>query len=282
MIEFFNRHRFRGILAAAVLALSLAAPVVVRAGDVAVVPMPTIPRLPNMIGFGVGTTPDFVGAKSNYIGVAPFFRYQFGESERNVFLLGPLASFNLVNDKNWHAGPLLRYRSGRSDADNAVIASLHDIGATVEAGAFVSYQWYGKGAVPWRIHVSANLLQGFNSADGTRLSLGGNIMLPLSRWALVSVGGSLSFTDAKTMQGYFGITTADSANSGLPVYEPGGGLSNADLWMGLSFLIGRRWILGGGIYWQRLRGNAADSPWVSQEGDVNQVSYGVGLVYFWN
>lgn len=282
MIELFSKRGSRGVLLAVAVTLGLATPGVVHAQAIGAIKIPNMPKLPNMVGFGVGPTPDFVGADSRHIGLAPIFRYQFTGSERYVSLMGPLASFNLVNEKTWHAGPLLRYRSGRSDADDALVRKLHEIDDTVEIGAFVSYRWFGQGRVPWRIQVSANVLQGFNNADGTRLSVGGHVLLPLSRWALVGVGGSFSFIDGKTMQSYYGITPADSANTGLAAFEPGGGLSSNDLWVGLSFLVGKRWIIGGGVYWQRLRGHAADSPWVSKRGRVNQISYGVGLVYFWD
>lgn len=263
-------------LAAIVLATISLVPATAIAGDAA-----TGTALPNLIGAGIGPTPDYPGADSRSIAVAPLFRYQFKGSQRSVYLAGPLANFNLVNDPAWHAGPLLNYRPGREDADDAVVRQLHEIADTVEAGAFISYRWYGKGAVPWEVQVSANVLQGFTSTDGTRGWVGASILTPISRRIVVGLGGTINYTDAKTMDGYYGIAPADSVKSGLPVYLPGGGLSSSDLWLTVAFLVHSNWAVGAAVYAQHLRGNAADSPWVRTHGNTNQVSFGIGAAYYW-
>lgn len=238
-------------------------------------------QLPNMAGIAIGSTPDYAGADSKSIAAGPVFRYQFKDSQRYVSMLGPLASFNIIDNSALQAGPLLRYRSGRKDVDNAVVRQLHEIDDTVEAGAFVSYVWWGKGRVPWRAQISTEVLTGFSSADGTRAWVGGQFLMPVSHRVILGLGGSFNFIDGKTMKSYYGITPADSVASGLPVFQPGGGSSSNDLWFVATFLVNRKWAIGAGVYSQHLRGNAADSPWVAEQGSVNQITVGAGIAYIW-
>lgn len=238
-------------------------------------------QLPNMVGMGVVLTPDYPGADSRSASAGPFLQYQFPNSQRSVSVLGPLASFNVINDSAWHAGPALRYRGGRKDADNPVVHQLHEIGATVEAGAFVSYLWSGKGSVPWRVQISTSVLRGFSRADGTRAAIDAFVLTPVSHRIFLGLGGSINVIDRKTMNGYFGITPTDSLASGLPIFQPGGGNNSNDLWLTAAYLINSKWVVAVGGYWQHLRGNAAGSPWVIQQGNVNQITIGAGIAYLW-
>lgn len=238
-------------------------------------------ELPNLIGIGIGLTPDYAGADSRSLAAGPFLHYRFPDSQRSIAMLGPLLTFNVVDNSAWHAGPVLRYRQGREDADNPVVHQLHKIDSTAEAGAFVSYVFSGKGSVPWLAQISTGALSGFSSADGTRAWIDAQLLMPLSHRLILGLGGSFNVVDGKTMNSYFGVTPADSVASGLPVFQPGGGNSSNELWLAAAFLVNSKWVIGVGGYWQHLRGNAAASPWVSEQGDANQVTVGAGIAYIW-
>jgi outer membrane protein len=45
--------------------------------------------------------------------------------------------------------------------------------------------------------------------------------------------------------------------------------------------LGPRWFAGAGAFYQRLTGDAADSPIVTQRGDRNQWTVGGGIGYAW-
>ncbi len=280
VIRDHSSARVRGFMIA-VLATACMLPGATMAQNIGKSGLPQVAGFPNMIGIGVGSTPDYVGADSRSVKAAPVLRYQLPDSHRYVSVLGPLISVNLVNDRALHAGALLRYRFGRKDADDPVVRKLHEINDAVEVGAFVSYGWSGKGAVPWKLRASTSVSSGFGNRDGMRASIGGHFLTPVSRRALVGVGGSVNFIDGRTMRSFYGITPADSLASGLTAYQPGGGRSSQDFWIGAGVLVHAKWLVGGGAYWQHLRGNAADSPWVRQHGCATQVTWGIGVARLW-
>lgn len=237
---------------------------------------------PNLIGVGVGLTPDYPGASSRSLVAAPMFNYEFKDSGRSITVAGPLVSFNVIDDQSFNAGPMLRYKPGRSDVDDPMIAQLHDVDASVDAGAFISYGWIGQPSIPWRLRVWAGAFKSLGSEGGNSASLNGHFMMPLSRRALLAVGGSLNYLSSDAMDMDYGVTDADSLRSGLSAFRPGGGNSSQDLWLGGTFLVNESWAVGAGVYWQHLTGNAADSPIVTERGRQDQVSFGAGLAYIWN
>ena len=63
----------------------------------------------NMIGMAVASVPDYWGSSNNEGAFGPYGRYQFQGTERYVEVLGPQVKLNLLNDKNWRLGPIIRY-----------------------------------------------------------------------------------------------------------------------------------------------------------------------------
>ena len=67
--------------------------------------------------------------------------------------------------------------------------------------------------------------------------------------------------------------------TGLPAYNPGGGVHSLGAEAGLTYRLGRRWGLFGYAGYDRLIGDAADSPIVRAFGSRDQFSGGLGLFY---
>ena len=236
---------------------------------------------PNCIGFGIGTTPDYLGARSKSVAAAPVLYYRFGSSERALNVVGPLASINLVDQEAFNAGPLVRYNGGRTDVDDTVVRQLRAVDSSFDAGAFVSYGWFGEPEFPWRLRLWAGALTSTRSEGGGSGSLNLDALVPLSQRVLIGAGGSLNYRSAGSMRTNYGISTQDSLDSGLARFSPGGGTSSRDAWLGAVFVLDKHWAIGGGGYLQRLAGDAAASPIVSERGRVNQVTWAIGAVYLW-
>ncbi len=269
-----NQHKGYGVLSSALLLL-LALP------SSAIAQSAGADDFPNLVGVGVGLTPDYSGARSRSLAAAPMFNYGFKNSGRSISVIGPVASFNIIDDWSFNAGPMLRYGPGRSDVDDPVVAQLHDVDATVDVGAFISYGWIGKPAIPWRLRIWAAAFKSLGNEGGASASFNGYFLMPVSRRALLAVGGSLNYLNSDAMNTDYGVTDADSIRSGLPAFHPGGGNNSQDLWLGATFLVTKSWAVGTGVYWQHLTGNAAQSPIVTERGRQDQVSLGAGLAYIW-
>ena len=96
---------------------------------------------------------------------------------------------------------------------------------------------------------------------------------------LFSIGPRLTWSDDRYQEAWFGVTPDAALTSGLPAYDPGGGVQAYGAAASFLTQLGPRW----GIYtyakYDRLTGDAADSPIVRQLGSRDQFSGGIALTY---
>ncbi|MCP5159308.1 MAG: MipA/OmpV family protein [Gammaproteobacteria bacterium] len=237
--------------------------------------------IPNFIGLGVGVTPEYSGSDDYVWGAAPGLYYQFKDSNRFIEWYGPVADMNLLDSPTWQVGPILAYQFGRNDVDDDVIARLSDVDGTIEGGLIVSYTHNNFEGIPWRLRVGAQVLGDLGDVySGTHSSLWANFWFPISHRAVVGIGGGASWASSSFNRAYYGISSRDSLASGLPAFNPGGGLTQWYAWPAVVFQITPEWYAGAGLLYQRISGDAADSP-IVKHGDANQVSGGVGVGYAW-
>jgi outer membrane protein len=238
--------------------------------------------IPNFVGIGVGSTSQYSGAKKTVIGVLPGMRYQFEGSERFFEWYGPLADLNVLESKSWQFGPALNLRFGRSNVDDPVVSQLPDVDMTIEGGLALSYTYTDPGPVPWRLRVGGvalvDLGNKFGGFDDTAYA---SLWVPLSRSVIAGFGVGTSWASASYHQTYYGVTPAGAAASGLPVYTPGSGIRQWYAWPALLVPLSPQWIVGAAAFYQRLTGDAAASPIVTQRGTPNQWTVGLGVGYAW-
>lgn len=237
----------------------------------------------NFVGLAVGSAPDFWGSENNTGGIAPYGRYLFS-GQRYVQLLGTELTVNLVDNKSWRVGPVLRYRFGRDDdVDNKVVKEMRPIDDTLEAGVFVAYRIQLSTNPLHQLTFAADVLgdtgDTYNGANG---SVRVNYFHPFNERLLGNIGfgvawGSDSFTDT-----YFGVHGSDIALypslHGKP-YTAQGGVNAVRVPFGVTTPLSKQWMLSAGGRYERLLGDAEDSPIVKQEGDANQWMFGVGAAY---
>lgn len=263
----------RGALAG--IALAVAA----HPGEAAPVSLPG--SLPNMVGLGVGSTTEFAGGKDRMIGVVPGVRY-VTPGGRLLEWYGSYAQFNFGGLTGFQWGPAVGLRLGRNNVDDPVVAQVHAIDTTVEAGGYIGYEYLNPGRVPWRLRGGINVMTNAGIVyGGSRVTATGTFWMPLHQRIYAGMGLGATWVSGSFNRTYFGVTPADSAASGLPVYSPGGGLEQFTGWLAMIYQFDKHWYGGAMVYAQRLAGDAADSPIVTQRGTRNQVTYGIGLAYSW-
>lgn len=243
---------------------------------------PTLPgALPSMAGLGVGSTTEFAGGKDRMVGVVPGLRY-VTPGGRLLEWYGPYAQFNFGGLTGFQWGPAAGLRLGRNNVGDPVVARLHEIDTTVEAGGFIGYEYLNAGRIPWRLRGGINVMSNAGIVyGGARVNATGSLWVPLHHRLYAGAGLGASWVSGSFNRTYFGVTQADAAASGLPAYSPGGGLEQFTGWLALIWQLDKHWYGGAMVYGQRLTGAAADSPIVTQRGTRNQVTYGVGLAYAW-
>lgn len=244
--------------------------------------MMTIDVLPNMVAAGVGTTTAYSGADEYIGGIVPAMRYQFKDSNRFIEWYGPMGDMNLLDSPTWQIGPVLGLRFGRSNVKDEVIAKLPEVDSTLEGGLMVSWTKTNTQGIPWRLRLGATAMTDLgNTYDGLNAGGFASFWLPLSRKVFLGLGGGVSYGSANYNQTFYGVTPAGSAASGLPVFSPGGGLRQWYAWPAVIFQLSPQWYAGTGLFYQRIAGDPGDSPIVTQRGDRNQLTGGVGIGYVW-
>lgn len=177
----------------------------------------------------------------------------------------------LVHSGKFAFGPAVGFVRKRTAAD--VGADLPKVGLSIEAGGFA------------QVSLSSSLrfrIEGRKGLSGHKGWVGEASADYIARqgddW-LFSIGPRVTFGDAKYTRAYFGVTPDAAISSGLAAFDPKGGIQSAGVTAGYLRQIGKRW--GVAVYgrYDRLIGDAADSPVVRQFGTRNQPSAGVALTY---
>lgn len=188
-----------------------------------------------------------------------------------VFLNDRQLGVNLYKDEHLSVGPYLRYNGGRSD-DNDGLEGMGDIDRTMTAGAFFNYRL---GVVRFKSEVRHDVL---GQDQGTLAIVRLGTRVPWSAPA-VTLYASTSWASDTYMNSFFGVNAAQSVRAALPVYDPGSGIRDVSLSLSSGYQISKHWALGGQVEYQRLLGDAADSPIVDEQGSRNQFVIGLGLNY---
>lgn len=179
--------------------------------------------------------------------------------------------FPLVSGGAFEFGPLVQFQSERDEED--VGAPVGDIGFTVEVGAFAN------------LHLGENFRLRFEGQKGIggHEALTGTVAADFALRSgldtLFTIGPRVRFNDDDYADAYFGVTPAAAAASGLPAYDPEGGLRSVGAMAGITHQLSRSI----GVYayagYDRLVGDAADSPIVQRLGSENQFSAGLALFF---
>jgi outer membrane scaffolding protein for murein synthesis (MipA/OmpV family) len=220
-----------------------------------------------LLGAGLWSRPAYDGA-SNSQATAPipvvrhYGRTWFARTTYGVLEGGARAEVA----SGLTVGAQLAYEGGRSQAESSFLSAnkVADLPFSVSWGAHIEYE---KNIGPMPLIA---LLRYRQDTDGQR---GAQTDLRLTA-GVFSGGGfnagvfaQATWADAKATQYYYGLSPAQAAVTGLPVYEAQGGqLFNAAglLW---SYDLTPKWMLLGSFEARRLRGDALASPLVQVSGN---------------
>lgn len=257
------------LLAASLAALSAASVAAAQSGP----PVPVAPEGEAEwrvdVGAGVLSRPDYSGSDDYETSVLPAFAVSYGD----VFTVRPGDGARLRAFKagEFEAGLTANVRFGRDEGDNPTLAGLGDIDTAVEGGGYVAWR-----SGPWSVSASAVTALG-DSYDGVIGEVGAT-WTGVTPVGLLSVGPRVRFVSDDVNQTYYGIDAQQAARSGRAVFTPEGGLQAAGVSAGLIVPLSDRFSVGALANYERLLGDAADSP-IVREGSRDQVTAGVFLAY---
>lgn len=228
------------------------------------------------LGGSVGFVPNYEGSSNYEVRALPHVDASYKDV---VFVRGLAAGANLLNIRGprpgdgLRMGPILRYRFGREEDDDAALRGLGDMDGAVEAGAFVSYS---AGSLLADLTVAKDVADGH---DGVLADAGIAWRATISPRMRGSVRASATWANDTYMKNVFGISPAQSARSGLRTHVAGAGIKDVGLAFNLSYSLTENWSVSGRVAYSRLLGDAADSPIVTDRGSKNQVGTFLTVAY---
>lgn len=180
-------------------------------------------------------------------------------------------SFPILSAGNFYVGPSVALVGKRDEKDTA--PGMREVKTSVELGgamqAQLSDQFYG----------FAELRKAVSGHDGVVARGGIDYVLRDGDNWLVSLGPRIKWADNTQTDAYFGVNEAEALATGLDVYRPGSGIQSVGATLGGDIAVSGPWGLAGYVAYERLVGDAADSPVTREFGSRDQIGGGIALSY---
>ncbi len=217
------------------------------------------------IGAGAEYTPDYFGADDYSVGPAGELRFdyirlpggfEFGSQRAVGFVegFGPRGS--------------VRYIGSRKASDNPELRGLENVDAALELGLGLGYE-----AQYFRVFGDVRYgLLGHSAWVG---DFGADAILRPNENLIVNFGPRADWGGTGFMNSYFRVSDSESSESGLDPFTPDNGFYSVGVELNARYSFSEAWGVEGTASYDRLIGDAADSP-IVEIGTQNQ--YGVSVM----
>ncbi len=178
------------------------------------------------------------------------------------------AGVHLINEGPVTLSTSIGYAFGRDEDASNALRGMGDIDggalAIVRGGLDV-----GMFSIDGR---ASHQLSG--TETGTLLELGLSTFQRFDSGLFIRPSVSVSYGTDDYMQAYFGVSAAQAASSGLPIYAASSGIKSAGASVVLGYAVDQNWSLSARIGWDRLLEDAEASPLAR---DADQYTIGAGV-----
>ena len=224
------------------------------------------------IGGGARVNPEYPGADGLDVGPMPIFNFRREGAPLPFEAPDEGSGFGILRilgeDNAFDFGPAIQFQGKRRQDD--VGAPVGDVGFTVEVGGFAEV------FVAESFRLRGEMRRGIGGHEAWLGDLYADFVLRDDDSYVFSIGPRARWASNRWHDSYFGVRTAAP---NLPLYDPDGGIYAYGVTAGLTHMLGSNVGLYGHAGIDRLVGDAADSPIVSNFGSRNQYSAGLGLFY---
>lgn len=231
---------------------------------------------------GGASLPEYEGADDGRI--VPFLVGRGDVFSVDVELEGLRARADLLDHSFWRAGPALGVVLPRNESfvDEPTFALIEEIDVALELGAFIGFE-QSLGRTPEdRLSGAVAVRQDVLGAhNGFVVTPEIEYFFKVNRMLRVGVGANATWANGDYQDAYFSVDASDAAASGLAAFQADAGLKDVgvELYNILSF--SEKWGVFSRFAYNRLLGDAADSPLVAVVGSEDQIFYGAGVFYRW-
>lgn len=245
------------------------------------------------IGVGVGYSPSYSGSDDYNVNILPIVQGSVGGIGISPKPAGLALDFIPDSDEglSFSAGPMIRLRSDRNDAEDInddIVAAYGELDRAVELGASVGVS-YPKLLNPFdSLSVSLDATWDVAGAHkGMMVSPSVTYFTPLSFSTAASLSFSTSFVDDKFADYYYSVPATNDAlpiADLLPGFEAEGGIQSYGVNLLLAHDLSGN-VTDGGLSligiggWSKLVNDAADTPFTSIRGNNDQYFIALGVGY---
>jgi len=258
----------RGVRAAAALIVLAMSGIAAHAAE----PGPIGDQWTVTLGVEAGVLPTYEGSDRYMLRPFPLFDVRKAGTPPTFHAPRDGFGFGLYDNGRLRIGPAVKVRLPRRESDDPDLRGL-GVDWALEVGAFADY-WL----TPW-LRTRAELRQGFGGHHGLVSDLSADFVVPVTPQLTLSGGPRLSLASDDAEDPYFSVTPSQAVASGLPVYTAKGGLHSWGLGAQARYTWSPQWTAYTYVEYQRLSGDAANSPLVTQRGSPNQIQVGTGISY---
>jgi outer membrane scaffolding protein for murein synthesis (MipA/OmpV family) len=225
------------------------------------------------IGGGPEYGPAFEGASSHSFTFVPSFDLRRAGEKADYSAPDDNIDYSLFTLGGVEFGPVVGIRSGRSQSDTSgALTNVHTIDWSVDAGGYMQY-W----PIEDQLRLRLEARQGLRKNDGFVTDLAADWFQPFGDDLVISAGPRASFADTTYMRNSFGISATESASSGLSSFNPSTDFKSVGFVVGVTYQISDTTSLQLYNKFDRLVGDAANSPIVRDAGSPNQNTVGIVL-----
>jgi outer membrane scaffolding protein for murein synthesis (MipA/OmpV family) len=240
------------------------------------------------IGLGAAVTPDYEGSNDYRIIPAGAIRGKYkgiSFSTRGTYLFVDVVPGS--GKVELDAGPIVGVRmNSRRHIEDDVVEDLPRLKRAFEVGGFGGVSFHGLTNPYDTLALRLDVLHDIGNAhESTTFTPNLEFSTPLSRTTYLGASVGAEFVANRYADYYFGVTPAGSLASGLPVFNPDGGMKNWKLGLLLNQSLSGDLLHGFSIFgagqYSRLVGDFKRSPIVDDRGSPNQWIGAIGLAYSW-